>query len=93
MANRDEAVKILRVRAELSSSRNLTEVIDNFHSFEVATNKAFNKQMDRHQQKETERARRSKSKLSASMTLKYNSSRNKIVQRASRGEETPSILD
>ena len=70
MANRDEAVKILRVRAELSSSRNLTEVLDNFHSFEVATNKAFNKQMNRHQQRETERDRRTKSKLSASMSLK-----------------------
>lgn len=48
MANQDEAQKILRVRAELSSSRNLTEVFDNYHSFEVVTNKAFNKQMNRH---------------------------------------------
>ena len=92
MANNDEAQKILRVRKDLSSSRNLTDVFDNFHSFEVATNNAFNKQMNRHQQKETERARRGSNKLSASLALKYNSTRNKTLDKIG-SEDGPSILD
>ena len=47
MSNPDEANKINRLRKELSRSRHLTEVEDDFHLFEAATNKHFNKEMNR----------------------------------------------
>ena len=50
MSNPEEAEKIDRLRKELSASRHLTDVTDDFHLFEQATNKHFNKQMNRDQQ-------------------------------------------
>ena len=47
MSNPDEAVKINRLRKELSKSRGLTEVEDDFHLSEAATNKHFNKEMNK----------------------------------------------
>ena len=47
LANPEEATKIRRLAKELSSSRHLTEVIDDFHLFEASTNKHFNSQMNR----------------------------------------------
>lgn len=41
-----EANKITRLRDELSGSRTLTEVADDFHLFEMATNKHFNQHMN-----------------------------------------------
>lgn len=42
MSNPDEALKINRLRKELSQSKNLTQVDNDFHLFEAATNKHFN---------------------------------------------------
>ena len=47
MSNPDEAIKINRLRKELSKSDNLTSVDDEFHIFEQLTNKHFNKEMNR----------------------------------------------
>ena len=47
LANPDEAIKINRMKKELSTSRDLTEVTEDFHLFEMATNKHFNQQMNR----------------------------------------------
>ena len=47
LANPEEAEKINRLRKELSASRVLTEVPNEFHIFEAATNKHFNKEMNR----------------------------------------------
>lgn len=43
MSNPEEAEKIGRMRKELSGSRYLTDVPEDFHLFEHATNKHFNK--------------------------------------------------
>ena len=42
LADPAEALKITRLREELSGSRTLTDVADDFHLFEMATNKHFN---------------------------------------------------
>lgn len=47
MANPDEAIKIHRLRKELSRSNYLTLVDDDHRLFEEATNKHFNKEMNR----------------------------------------------
>ena len=47
MSDPSEAVKINRLRKELSNSRGLTEVENDFHLFEAATNKLFNKEMNK----------------------------------------------
>ena len=49
MSNPDEALKINRLKKELSASRHLTEVASDFHLFEHATNKHFNSEMNRQQ--------------------------------------------
>ena len=46
MANEVEAGKILRMRRELSESRDLTKVTDDCTMFEVATNSHFNSHMN-----------------------------------------------
>ena len=46
MANEVEASKILRMRHELSESRDLTSVTDDCTMFEVATNSHFNQHMN-----------------------------------------------
>ena len=46
LADPQEANKISKLREELSGSRTLTEVADDFHLFEMATNKHFNQQMN-----------------------------------------------
>ena len=52
MSNPDEAIKINRLRKELSKSDNLTSVDDEFHIFEQLTNNHFNKEMNREVQNE-----------------------------------------
>jgi len=47
MADPYESVKINRLRKELSRSNYLTEVDDDFHLFEAATNKHFNAEMNK----------------------------------------------
>lgn len=42
LADPAEANKISMLQQELASSRGLTEVADDFHLFEMATNKHFN---------------------------------------------------
>ena len=44
-----EAQKIFTLQQELASSRGLTEVADDFHLFEMATNKHFNQHMNQMQ--------------------------------------------
>ena len=46
MSNEVEAGKIMRMRRELSESRDLTSVTDDCTMFEVATNSHFNSQMN-----------------------------------------------
>jgi len=47
LADPHEANKINMLRRELSGSRSLTEVADDFHLFEMATNKHFNQHMNK----------------------------------------------
>ena len=46
MSNEVEAGKIMRMRRELSESRDLTSVTDDCTMFEVATNSHFNSHMN-----------------------------------------------
>jgi hypothetical protein len=52
LANPEEASKIFRLQKELSSSRYLTEVNDSFIDFEEATNKHFNREMNKLQKED-----------------------------------------
>ena len=47
MSKPEEASKIRRLRKELSNSQGLTEIDSEFHLFENATNKHFNKEMNK----------------------------------------------
>lgn len=49
LADPVEAIKLYRLQKELSQSNNLTEVSDEFHLFEMATNKHFNATMNKEQ--------------------------------------------
>lgn len=55
MANEVEASKILRMRRELSESRDLTSVTDDCTLFEVATNSQFNQHMNEIVRQENEK--------------------------------------
>ena len=52
LANPEEAIKINRLRHELSASRFLTEVQDESAQFETATNKLFNASMNKEAKQE-----------------------------------------
>ena len=49
LADPVEAFKINRLQKELNNSSSLTEVSDQFHLFEMATNKHFNATMNKEQ--------------------------------------------
>jgi hypothetical protein len=49
LADPSEANKLFRLQQDLRVSHNLTEVADEFHLFEIATNKHFNEQMNNEQ--------------------------------------------
>ena len=65
LSDPQEAVKINRLRKELSRSKGLTEVEDDFHLFEAATNKHFNKEMNREAVTEQKQAARSRMESNA----------------------------
>ena len=52
LANPEEAIKLNRLRNELSASRFLTEVADDSAQFETSTNKMFNASMNKEQRQE-----------------------------------------
>ena len=47
VSTNEEAEKLNRLKAELASSRGLTEVASDFHLFEMAANVHFNKHMNK----------------------------------------------
>ena len=69
MANEVEAGKILRMRRELSESRDLTSVTDDCTMFEVATNSHFNSHMNEIVRLENETKDKIKSDAGANLAL------------------------
>ena len=69
MANEVEASKILRMRRELSESRDLTAVTEDNAMFEVATNSHFNNHMNEIVRLENEQNDRIKSDAGANLAL------------------------
>ena len=47
LANPEEAEKLKKMKKELDTSRDLTEVSDDFLMFEAATNRHFNREMNK----------------------------------------------
>ena len=69
MSNVDEAGKIMRMRRELSESRDLTSVTDDCTMFEVATNSHFNSHMNEIVRLENEPKDKIKSEAGANLAL------------------------
>ena len=87
LADPQEANKISKLREELSGSRTLTEVADDFHLFEMATNKHFNQQMNQ-LQKATEFVQ-SECNLTTNLAMQALSKVKNAM--AARGEQTEGI--
>ena len=80
MADPNEAVKINRLRKELSRSKGLTDVDDDFHLFEAATNQHFNKEMNREAMTEQKSIMKSKVQANAdSSKAAYESIKSQLV--------------
>ena len=69
MANEVEAGKVLRMRRELSESRDLTSVTDDCTMFEVSTNSHFNSHMNEIVRLENETKDKIKSEAGANLAL------------------------